>query len=185
MSSARAGDGPSLFETIKPILVLVIICVVAGTLLGVVHQTTAPIALANAEQRAQEIYNQLFPDATSFEEVECTTEGSVIALKALDSSGSTVGCVVVAQSKGYGGQVPIAVAFDSQGNVTNIAALENSETPGLGTRIADEGYLGQYVGLPAQQTSAEDINLISGATISSRAALVAFNIAVQTYEEVC
>ena len=90
----------------------------------------------------------------------------------------------MAQSKGYGGQVPIAVAFDADGTVTNITAMSNSETPGLGSRIADESYIGQYVGLSAEPIEASDIDLISGATISSKAALAAFNVAVQAYEEV-
>ena len=184
MSDTQKSDAPSTFETIRPVLVLVAICVVAGALLGVVHQTTAPIALANAEKEAQEVYAMLVPEAASFEELEFTTEGAVFALKALDSSGNAISYVIVAQSKGYGGQVPIAVAFDADGKVSNIAALENEEKPGLGTRVADEAYLGQYIGRTAEQTSAEDVNLISGATISSRAALVAFNTAVTTYEEV-
>ncbi|MBQ6491453.1 MAG: FMN-binding protein [Atopobiaceae bacterium] len=96
-----------------------------------------------------------------------------------------MGYVIVAQSKGYGGQVPIAVAFDTSGNVTSITTMPNEETPGLGSRIAEESYIGQYVGLAASPISADDIDLISGATISSKAALSAFNIAVEAYEEVC
>lgn len=91
---------------------------------------------------------------------------------------------MVAQSKGYGGQVPIAVAFDMEGTVMSITTMPNSETPGLGSRIAEEFYIGQYVGKPAAPLAVEDIDVISGATISSKAALSAFNIAVQVYEEV-
>ena len=175
---------PSTLQTIRPVIVLVAICVVAGILLGTVHYVTQPVADAIAEQRAQETYAALVPEAASFEEVECSVEGCTAALEARDASGATVGYVIVAQSKGYGGQVPIAVAFDADGTVTNITAMSNSETPGLGSRIADESYIGQYVGLSAAPLEASDIDLISGATISSKAALAAFNVAVQAYEEV-
>ena len=175
---------PSTLQTIRPVIVLVAICVVAGILLGAVHYVTQPVADAIAEQRAQETYAALVPEAASFEEVECSVEGCTAALEAKDASGATVGYVIVAQSKGYGGQVPIAVAFDADGTVTNITAMSNSETPGLGSRIADESYIGQYVGLSAEPIEASDIDLISGATISSKAALAAFNVAVQAYEEV-
>ena len=95
-----------------------------------------------------------------------------------------VAYVIVAQSKGYGGQVPIAVAFSPDGEVTSITAMSNSETPGLGSRIAEESYIGQYVGKPAAALDASEVDLISGATISSKAALSAFNIATTVFEEV-
>ena len=176
---------PSVFETVRPVIVLVAICAVAGALLGIVHDVTQPIADAIAEQRAQETYAALVPEAASFEAVDCSVEGCTAALRALDASGNPIGVVIVAQSKGYGGQVPIAVAFDLEGTVTNITAMANEETPGLGSRIAEESYIGQYVGLAAAPITADDIDLISGATISSKAALSAFNIAVEAYEEVC
>ena len=175
---------PSTFETIRPVIVLVAICAVAGTLLGVVHDITQPIADAIAEERAQETYAALVPEAASFESLDCTVEGCTAALAAQDASGNAIGYVIVAQSKGYGGQVPIAVAFDLDGNVTSITAMANGETPGLGTRVAEESYIGQYVGLTAVPITADDIDLISGATISSKAALSAFNIAVEAFEEV-
>ena len=168
----------------KPIIVLVSICAIAGVLLGVVHQVTAPVAAAIAEQRAQETYASLVPDAASFEEIETSVEGCTAALRAVDATGSTVAYVVVPQSKGYGGQVPIAVAFTPDATVLSITTMPNSETPGLGSRIAEEFYIGQYVGKPAQTLAVEDIDVISGATISSKAALSAFNIAVQVFEEV-
>ena len=175
---------PSAFETVRPIIVLVAICAVAGILLGVVHDITQPIADAIAEERAQETYAQLVPDAAGFDELDCSVEGCTAALQATDASGSAIGYVIVAQSKGYGGQVPIAVAFDVDGNVTSITTMANEETPGLGSRIAEDSYIGQYVGLTAAPITADDIDLISGATISSKAALSAFNVAVEAFEEV-
>ena len=183
-NETTAKAKPSTLELVRPVIVLVAICVVAGILLGVVHYVTQPIADAIAEQRAQETYAALVPEAASFEELDCSVEGCTAALAATDASGATIGYVIVAQSKGYGGQVPIAVAFDTEGTVTNITAMPNGETPGLGTRIAEESYIGQYVGFSAQPIEASDIDLISGATISSKAALAAFNVAVQAFEEV-
>ena len=181
MSNKQAG---SPFEAIRPVVVLVAICMVAGTLLGFVHEVTAPIAQANADKKAQETYEQLVPDAKEFVPVECTVEGCTAALEARDSAGDVISYVIVAQSKGYGGQVPIAVAFGRKGTVKSITAMANDETPGLGTKIAADSYIGQYVGRQAEPTEAADIDLISGATISSKAALAAFNIAVEAYEEV-
>lgn len=181
---APSPSNPTLLSTIRPVVVLVLVCAVAGALLGAVHDVTAPIAARNAEERAQLTYAELVPDAAAFEDAPCDVDGCTASLKALDQAGNVVAYVIVAQSKGYGGQVPIAVAFGADGDVTSIAAMSNSETPGLGTKIANESYIGQYVGRAAEPTAAESIDMISGATISSKAALAAYNIAVQAYEEV-
>lgn len=182
MSNANAK--PSTFETVRPVIVLVAICIVASALLGYVHAVTAPIAEANAAQKAQETYKMLVPEAKEFVEVACEVDGCVSALEARDAAGNVVAYVIVAQSKGYGGQVPIAVAFGKDGSVKSITTMANDETPGLGTKIAQDSYIGQYVGKDAAPLEASDVDLISGATISSKAALSAFNIAVEAYEEV-
>lgn len=182
MSSSNSKA--SAAGAIRPVVVLVAICMVAGALLGFVHEVTAPVAEANAEAKAQEIYAALVPDAKEFVPVDCTVAGCTAALEARDAAGDVVSYVIVAQSKGYGGQVPIAVAFGPKGTVKNITAMANDETPGLGTKIAGDSYIGQYVGREAGHTEATDIDLISGATISSKAALAAFNIAVEAFEEV-
>ncbi|MBP3894507.1 MAG: FMN-binding protein [Atopobiaceae bacterium] len=174
----------SSLDAVRPVLVLVIICMVASALLGAVHAATAPIAQANADQKAQETYAKLVPEAASFEPMDCSVAGCTAALRALDDSGNVLAHVIVAQSKGYGGQVPIAVAFGPDGTVSAITTMPNDETPGLGTKIANDSYIGQYVGMAAQPTAADDVDLISGATISSKAALAAFNVAVEAFEEV-
>lgn len=185
MSNAKPKQtSSSAFGSIRPVLVLVAICVVAGLLLGFVHNMTEPVAAANAEERAQLMYEQLVPQASGFTDVPCSVDGCIAALEATDDSGARIATVIVAESKGYGGPVPIAVAFGEDGTVISIMAMANDETPGLGTRIADDDYIGQYVGLEAKPLDAEDIDLISGATISSKAALSAFNIAVEAYLEV-
>lgn len=183
MSEAKAK--PSALQTIQPVATLVIICMVAGALLGAVHSVTSPIADANAQRKAQETYARLVPEAQEFVDVECSVAGCTAALEAKDSAGATLAYVIVAQSKGYGGQVPIAVAFTPDGAVKAITVMSNDETPGLGTKVADDSYIGQYVGLTAGPLDAGDIDLISGATISSKAVLAAYGVAVEAYEEVC
>ncbi|MBR3317549.1 MAG: FMN-binding protein [Atopobiaceae bacterium] len=181
MSAKNVGSATS---SLKPVVVLVAICAVAGVLLGAVHQVTAPVIAEAGARRAQETYAALVPEAASFEDLPFSTEGCMAALRAVDGSGATLGYVVVAADRGYGGAVPLAVAFDASGTVTNITVMPNEETPGLGSRITEDAYISQYVGLSAEPQDESSIDLISGATISSRAALNAFNHAVEAYEEV-
>ena len=184
-AGAKPGPAASAAGSLRPVLVLVTICAVAGVLLGFVHQMTAPVIEAAEVRRAEETYAELVPEAATFEDVPCDVEGCTAALRAADASGVTLGYVVVAEARGYGGAVPLAVAFDGTGTVTSVAVMPNDETPGLGSRISESSYISQYVGLSAQAQDDTTVDLISGATISSRAALNAFNRAVEAYEEVC
>lgn len=169
--------------TAVPILVLVAICVVAATLLGFVHNATDPVIREAEEAETRAIYMSLFPQASTFEELPTSVEGCDVIQAAFDDAGNQIGMVVVASGRGYGGQVPVAVAFDSDGTVHDVVVMENEETPGLGSKATEGSYLDQYVGLTAQPIGEEDVDLVSGATITSKAVLSAFNTAVTAYEE--
>ncbi|MBQ9068351.1 MAG: FMN-binding protein [Eggerthellaceae bacterium] len=181
-TSGASSDG--MLAVATPVVVLVVICAVAGMLLGLVHNATAPIAAQAAYDRQQQIYRELVPGAAEFRDVECTASGCTAFVEARDAQGSTLGYAVVAQAKGYSGQVPLAVAFDADGVVEGLVAMGNDETPGLGTRIAEEDFIGQFAGRAAQPVDVNEVDAISGATISSKAAIEAFNRAVSAYGEV-
>ena len=56
--------------------------------------------------------------------------------------------------------------------------------PGLGTRIADAGFTGQFPGKPADvklKAQGGDIDAVSGATISSNGAITALGNAARVY----
>lgn len=184
-AARAAGEGRARRAgAARPVVALVSICAISSVLLGVANYVTAPIAAAREAERAQRTYAALMPEAASFEEVPCDVEGCTAALAATDASGAPAGYVIVAQSKGYGGEVPIAVAFDADGVAENVVAMENSETPGLGQRVSEESFIGQFRGRGAEPLQVSDIDTISGATISSKAALAAYNVAVEAYGEV-
>ena len=171
-------------DSARPVIVLVTICLVSGLLLGVAHALTQPVAEAVAAQRTHDTYAALVPEAQDFQALTSTVEGCTAAIAAKDASGQTVAYVLVAQAKCYGGDVPLAVAFSPYGSVQRVVALSNSETPGVGKRIAEDDFIGQFAGLPAQEVTTDQIDTISGATISSKAAIAAFDTAVQAFGEV-
>lgn len=145
---------------VKDCLKLVIITVVAGLVLGAIYGITkAPIA-AQEEKKQQEAYQQVFPDAASFEEVEGFTaeaaseiiaayenpidghEGDEIsaAVSALDGSGNVLGYIFnVTTHKGYGGDIQLTVGITADGIVNGYSVLSISETAGLGMHAKDTG----------------------------------------------
>ena len=75
------------------------------------------------------------------------------------------------------------------GTVTGYKVIEQKETPGLGSKIAEKKFAGQFVGLNAYQDQFKlqkdggEIDAVTGATISSRAVIDAVQKAVQTYKK--
>ena len=169
---------PTLWNSlVKPAVVLVLICAIVGFLLGSVDNLTLPTITANREARAWATYNALIPEATDFEALPCDVPGVTACMEATDD----LGYAVIAQSKGYSSQVPMAVAFDDEGTITNVIGMDNTETPGLGTKVQLPDFTDQFLGRTAEPLTIDDIDAVTGATISSKAALAAVNEAIEAY----
>ena len=167
-------------EILKPFIVLVCICLIAAALLGYTHGVTNPIILKMQEKAAQEARAAVLPGATSFTKVDCDTEALGIVEAYKEDNG--LGYVMVAQNKGYGGEVVATVGLDQYGNIVGILADVSSETQGVGTKVGIQAYLDNYIGNahPAQ------VDGISGATYSSNAmreSIVAIVNAFDTVKE--
>ncbi len=190
-------------------LVLVLVTFVAITALAVVNQVTKePIAQAEINARA-EVYKVVYPDAENFAEVENSEsiiEGSADflknagydgcfindALSVTDDSGNIKGYVIAATSpSGYGGDVQIAVGISSDGKITGFNVVSNNETAGLGSKCTEPEFTSQFANKPAtvleytKSGAAEDnqIDAISGATITTNAVTEAVNSAIVFYQE--
>lgn len=102
-------------DFVKPIVVLGVICLVTSLLLAVTNNVTAPIIAENAVKTANATRQALLPSADTFTEVapETPTEGVTAIYKADNDSGY----VITAQAKGYGGEVPVMVAFNAEGTI--------------------------------------------------------------------
>lgn len=179
MANERSESTSMLWpDLIKPAVVLVVICAVVGFLLGFVNNLTLPAIEANREARAWATYSALIPEAPDFEALTCDVPGVTACMKADDD----LGFAVIAQAKGYSSQVPMAVAFDAEGNITGVIGMNNTETPGLGTKVQLPEFTDQFVGRAAKPMTIDDIDAVTGATISSKAALAAMNEAIQAYQ---
>lgn len=167
----------------NPILVLGIICLVTSLLLAATNGVTAPIIEENAIRTANETRQALLPDADTFSPVDVPAAAAqnVAEIYRADNG---AGFVITAQAKGYGGDVPVMVAFNAAGSIEAVRFLDNSETPGLGQKVKTDAFQGQFSGMAAEAFTLSDIDALTGATISSRAATTAINAAIAAYDTV-
>lgn len=88
--------------------------------------------------------------------------------------------VVAASAQGFGGPVAVEAAFDEDGRITYISIGDDAfaETPGLGARALEKEFQAQFIGKQMPLTL-EDIDALSGATVTSAAVVNALNEAYQ------
>ncbi len=98
-------------------------------------------------------------------------------MSALDDSGSLLGYVITVTSKeGYGGDIQFAMGIRMDGTVNGMSILDIAETAGLGMRAEDvlkpqfaERKADKFEYTKSGATSEDQIDAISGATITTRA----------------
>ena len=175
-------------DIIKPTVVLLVICLVTSLLLAITNEKTAPKIEENAKQTELKTRQEVLPAAAEFEESKL---GDVEYCIGKDAQGNPVGYVFVTASKGYGGKVKIMTGVTADGKVAGVQILELSETPGLGMRAkTDESFLKQFVdklggiGVAKNNPGENEIQALTGATITSKAVTGAVNEALEQYETV-
>ena len=168
-------------DLLKPVVVLMAICIIVSGVLAATNNLTAPIIEENARRRANAARAEMLP-ADDYILIESDMAGVSEVYKAVDGTGKELGYVITASGTGYGGAVTYMVAFDSDGKIVNATVLEQAETAGLGSRITEESFYTQFIGL-TEERSKDNIDLITGATISSNASLTAVNNARTAFNQ--
>jgi electron transport complex protein RnfG len=170
-------------DIIKPIVVLVGICLVVTAVLAYVNQITAPIIKEANDKATAEARAEVLAEADEFIPVDIPEEftSSVAEIhKAKNGSGYVLKLV----AKGYGGKLELICGIRSDDTIEQVKMLTNSETSGIGSRVVnnDQPYRQQYVGKSADKL--DEVDAVSGATISSKAYKGAIETAFKAYETV-
>ncbi|WP_462270030.1 FMN-binding protein [Desulfobacter sp.] len=102
--------------------------------------------------------------------------------------GKMIGHVVKADGQGYADKIELLVGLDAQGKrITGLFVLAQKETPGLGAKILEDAWRGQFKEKSTEKhlsvvkgsgAKEDQIDAISGATISSKSVTGIVNTAV-------
>lgn len=160
------------------ILCLLLISVAMAGALGFVYgMTKEPIEKANKAKEIQAVKDVLpeFDNDPTIDAKEMEGLRFYFATKA----GQPVGCAVKTfTEKGFSGHFEMMVGFKPDGSVNKIVVLEHKETPGLGSKMKEPKFAGQFNGLNIGtlkdkllkvKKDGGTVDAITAATISSRA----------------
>jgi electron transport complex protein RnfG len=148
---------------------LALICLVAAGLLAAVNALTGPKILAAAAAEEQAGLSQVMPLADKFTAVKQGTDETVLYYKAFDRQDKLIGFVFKSGGKGYSSVIQSLTGMFPDGKISGIKIISLNETPGLGMRVTEEQFTGQFKGQNSMDLAG--VQAITGATISSYAVM--------------
>ncbi len=184
-------------------LILFLISAVAATLLAMTNYVTAGTIEAINEKTNMEARLEVLPEASEFEAVdseELSKIANEIGLEKpeelveafIGKNGSEqVGFTIkTAPGSGFSGTIEVLTGISNDGSLEGMTILSHGETPGLGANATLPDFRNQYQGLSATEAvlvakaapSGNEIQAITGATITSEAVTDGVNIAIETFK---
>lgn len=180
------------YEIINPTAVLGIICIVVTLALSSANLLTADKIEKLAEQTEKESMSKVL--AGEYTEVTENFDGTEVTYYKAEKDGETVGYIFTVDTKGYGGTISVMTGINVDGTVANVEILSaDDETPGLGQNVTKEKFYSQFSGLKngisvkrsgTANRDNNEIDAVTGATISSKAVTTAVNTALRYAEQI-
>ncbi|PIE53744.1 MAG: electron transporter RnfG [Dethiosulfovibrio peptidovorans] len=174
-------------------LILCMVTAITGMLLGVVERLTSDAIRMTQEKEKSEALSAVMPKASSFVPVDIELESDSVITEVHEAfhGGESIGLCVVVVPRGYAGPIELLVGLTPKGGVQAIRIMRQSETPGLGAKAARPSFWKQFDEkemFPLQVVKnspalPEEIQAISGATITSSAVVSGVNAAVAFWEK--
>ena len=193
---------------LKDALILFIITLISGAVLGVVYDVTKE-PIAHQQQLAKDAaYKEVFADAEKFEEIAMKPDlapedltayvaeqgynASIDGVaSAFDSNGNQNGYVItVTTHEGYAGDIQFTIGIRNDGTLNGVSILSIGETAGLGMRAGDvlvpqfaDKQVEAFVTSKTGASAPEQIDAISGATITTDAFVSGVNAGIACFKE--
>ena len=189
---------PKLTELIKknkkdiiiPVAVLLAICIVIPLALSLTNKITVD-RIAELEEKNSAATMESLIKADTFEKSKFKDGETEFEYFVAVRDGETAGYIFKTSEKGYGGSVSVMTAVNPDGTVKSVAILDvSNETPGLGQNAAKESFYSQYSGKKSgisllkngADSDKNEVNAVTGATITSTAVNKAVNKALQNFK---
>ena len=170
----------------------------SGLILVVVYLLTLPIIEANKAEALQKAIFKVLPSCQSYKtlqlqdgklvlksdessEVDKSNEETKNIFIGYDQSGQLIGFAIPASEPGFQDLIGALFGYNAtEETIIGFEVLESKETPGLGDKIMkDENFRENFIALkvnpelvpvkPGKKQNMNEIELITGATISSKA----------------
>ncbi|MGI6342378.1 MAG: RnfABCDGE type electron transport complex subunit G [Bacteroidales bacterium] len=160
------------------VLSLVIITAVVATALSFVYGVTQePIQKTNREKEVSAIKN-VIPNFDNDPTIDPQTINDMVVYVGLNGTDTVGYAIKTYTNMGYGGRFDLMVGFNPDCSINKIVVLSHNETPGLGSKMTEDGFMKQFSGLKIKELPNSNlgvkkdggtIDAITASTVTTRA----------------
>ena len=166
-------------------ITLTVICAIAAAVLAFTYSVTKNQIEMQKKIKQDNANKEAFKGADKFVPLKTSIkfENELDKVFEADKNSNKKGYVFLLHPRGYGGPIEMVVGVDLDGKVLGISIVSNNETPGLGAGIIDPKFQKQFKGKSSSDKLevGQDIDGLTGATISSKAVTKAVSQAVKNF----
>ncbi|KAF0226973.1 MAG: electron transport complex protein RnfG [Erysipelotrichaceae bacterium] len=156
-------------------LFLALCSALAGAVLAGVNSITAPIIEEQKIAAVKASLQKIFPTADEFKEITFEDESGFVK-NVYEATGE--GYAIKVSIQGYKDIITILVGFDLHDKIVGFEVTALNDTPGIGTKVGEPEFANSIIGKPITTK----LDTISGATISSSAAIRGIDAAIAVYQ---
>lgn len=154
---------------------LIIALLACALILGGVNLATANLREANAQAELLKEMQTLLPGSENFTEEPYDGEDANIQTVYKAENGF----VISTRTAGYAGDIDMMVGVSNDGKVTGLVVRQLHETFGLGAEaLTDWEFLVQFLNTSGEAAVGENVDALTGATVTSKAITRSVNSAV-------
>lgn len=183
-------------KTAKMIIVLTVITGLSGAILSSWDGVTKPLIEYHKLEALKAAISEVLPQYDYYDELQ--VEGTTLYVGRIENQDTPVGIAFKTEGSGFQGKISIMLGVEPTfTSITGMKVLEQIETPGLGTKIVEDPsnksnplwFPEQFVRVNifpqinvvknVKPSTPNEIQAISGATISSKAVVQILNENIQ------
>jgi len=165
---------------LKSALVFIFAGIVGGIFLTGVNLWAEETIEERQLQQELAILEDYFPGVASYKEDE--VEGMNAQL-VYGKEKEFLGVLMTTRQQGYSDYIVYQLAVDRQGKIVGLKVLEHNETEDIGGVIEEPEFREQFLGVSFQDTVSEKVEVVSGATESTRAIIDSVEEVMEVVEE--
>ena len=167
--------------SLPPYIMLMLVSVVMSFAIAGVYALTKDTIEAAALAAQAAARAAVMEEAADMAELPLAEEAAVdYCYEAYDENGEIIGYVSQITVVGFGGEIEVTVGLSTDGTITaiSVGGSDFSETSGLGARTREPAFTDQFRGRSGMLVLKQNIDSVTGASISSGAVVSGVNKAV-------
>lgn len=174
----------------KMLIVLSVIGVISGGALSQVDNWAAPQIAAHKQKATEEAIKVVQAQTNDYKKVDAPFELYAV----FDENGTSLGYAMPFEGNGFQGKIRLMFGINEDlSTVVGLSVLDQLETPGLGTKVTEDFFTQRFSNLStnpdivfikgAAATQGNQVETITGATISSKAVIKIVDDGVKKLKE--